>query len=214
MKEQWLLWKNKFEQVDVKRRRIWFVVALFLIVYLGFWFGVRPALEVIQTERTQQQRQQVLIEQIEREVASVETRLAGDPQAAQRSRLEQLQQRLVQVNQQLNQEANYVSAADNRALLKALLNQARGVKVVSAQALPAEQVYQDTETADAAIYRHRLQLVIKGNYFALANYLQQLEQLDWSFYWQRLDYKVLQAPEAEATIEIYTISLERDYVAS
>ncbi|RWU11195.1 hypothetical protein EGC76_06550 [Pseudidiomarina gelatinasegens] len=214
MKEQWLLWKNKFEQVDVKRRRIWFVVALFLIVYLGFWFGVRPALEVIQTERTQQQRQQVLIEQIEREVASVETRLAGDPQAAQRSRLEQLQQRLVQVNQQLNQEANYVSAADNRALLKALLNQARGVKVVSAQALPAEQVYQDTETAEAAIYRHRLQLVVKGNYFALANYLQQLEQLDWSFYWQRLDYKVLQAPEAEATIEIYTISLERDYVAS
>ncbi len=86
MKEQWLLWKNKFEQVDVKRRRIWFVVALFLIVYLGFWFGVRPALEVIQTERTQQQRQQVLIEQIEREVASVETRLAGDPQAAQRTR--------------------------------------------------------------------------------------------------------------------------------
>ena len=214
MKEQWLLWKNKFEQVDVKRRRIWFVVALFLIVYLGFWFGVRPALEVIQTERTQQQRQQVLIEQIEREVASVETRLAGDPQAAQRSRLEQLQQRLVQVNQQLNQEANYVSAADNRALLKALLNQARGVKVVSAQALPAEQVYQDTETAEAAIYRHRLQLVVKGNYFALANYLQQLEQVDWSFYWQRLDYKVLQAPEAEATIEIYTISLERDYVAS
>ncbi|WP_417658662.1 hypothetical protein [Pseudidiomarina sp.] len=214
MKEQWLLWKNKFEQVDVKRRRIWFAVALFLIAYLGFWFGVRPALEVIQTERTQQQRQQALIEQIEQEVAAVDTRLAGDPQAAQRSRLEQLQQRLVQVNQQLNQEANYVSAADNRALLKALLNQARGVKVVSAQALPAEQVYQDTETTDAAIYRHHLQLVITGNYFALTNYLQQLEQLDWSFYWQRLDYKVLQAPEAEATIEIYTISLERDYVAS
>lgn len=214
MKEQWQLWKNKFEQVDVKRRRIWFVVALFLIVYLGFWFGVRPALEIIQTERAQQQRQQVLIEQIEQEVTSVEARLAGDPQGAQRRRLEQLQQRLVQVNQQLNQEANYVSAADNRALLKALLNQARGVKVVSAQALPAEQVYQDTETADAAIYRHRLQLIVKGNYFALANYLQQLEQLDWSFYWQRLDYQALQAPEAEATIEIYTISLERDYVAS
>jgi MSHA biogenesis protein MshJ len=214
MKAQWQQWQAKFEQADPKRRRIWFAVIVLMILYLGFWVGARPALDLIQAEHNKQQQVQGQIAQLQGEINSVDARLAGDPQAAQRQRLEQLQQRLVQINQRLNQEANYVSAADNRALLKALLNEAKGVKVTSAQALPAELVYQDAENEDSAIYRHRLQLTVQGRYFALADYLQQLEQLDWSFYWQRLDYKVLNAPNAEAVIEIYTISLERDYVAS
>lgn len=214
MKQQWLQWQEKFEQADPKRRRLWFVVLVLMILYLGFWVGARPALEVIDAETTKQQQVAAQIAQLEREIEQVNTRLAGDPQAAQRQRLEQLQQRLVQTNQRLNQEANYVSATDNRALLKALLNEAKGVKVTSAQALPAELIYQDAENEQSAIYRHRLQLTVHGSYFALAGYLQQLEQLDWSFYWQRLDYEVLEAPNAEAVIEIYTISLERDYVAS
>jgi|SRR5690554_1482509 len=214
MKQQWLQWQTKFEQADPKRRRVWFIVIVLTILYLGFWVGARPAFESIQSEQAKQQRVQQQINQFTQEINQVESRLAGNPQAAQRMRLEQLQQRLLQIEQQLNDEANYVSAADNRALLKALLNQARGVKVMSAQALPAERIYQDAENQDSAIYRHRLQLAVQGNFFALANYLQQLEQLEWSFYWQRLDYKVMEAPQAEATIEIYTISLEQDYVAS
>lgn len=214
MKEQWLQWQSKFEQTDPKRRRVWLIVIILMTLYLGFWVGARPALETIRAEQAKQQRVQQQISQLNQEINGVDARLAGDPQAAQRNRLDQLQQRLLQIEQQLNQEANYVSAADNRALLKALLNQARGVKVMSAQALPAERVYQDAENQDSAIYRHRLQLAVRGNFFALADYLEQLEQLAWSFYWQRLDYKVLDAPNAEAVIEIYTISLERDYVAS
>lgn len=214
MKQQWLQWQQKFEAVDAKRRRIWFIAALFLIVYLSYWFGFRPALDVIQAEKTKQEMQQSQVDQLSREIKQIDQRLAGDPQAAQRRRLEQLQASLLEVDQQLNQEANYVSAADNRALLRALLNQASKVKVQSAQALPAELIYQDEMNQDTGIFRHRLQLVIRGNYFSLSNYLQQLEKLEWSFYWQRLDYNVLQAPEAELTLEIYTISLERDYVAS
>lgn len=214
MKEQWLKWQKKFETVETKRRRVWFFAALFLIIYLSYWFGLRPALEMIQAEAAKQQMQQSQIDQLSREVKQLEQRLAGDPQAAQRRRLEQLQASLLQVDQQLNQEANYVSAADNRALLRALLDQASNVKVQSAEALPAELIYQDEMSQDTGIFRHRLQLVIRGNYFSLSNYLQQLEKLNWSFYWQRLDYHVLEAPDAELTLEIYTISLERDYVAS
>lgn len=214
MKERWLKWQKQFEAVETKRRRVWFFAALFLIIYLSYWFGLRPALEMIQAETAKQQMQQSQIDQLSREVTQIEQRLAGDPQAAQRRRLEQLQASLLQVDQQLNQEANYVSAADNRALLRALLDQASNVKVQSAEALPAELIYQDEVNQDTGIFRHRLQLVIRGNYFSLSNYLQQLEKLNWSFYWQRLDYHVLQAPDAELTLEIYTISLERDYVAS
>lgn len=214
MKEQWLKWQQKFESVDVKRRRIWFLAIIFLILYLSYWVGVRPALEIIAEERAKQQTQQAQIAQVSQEITQLQQRLAGDPQAEQLRRLEQLQARLLEVNQQLNREANYVSAADNRALLRELLNQASSVKVQSAQALPAELIYQDEVDEETGIFRHRLQLVIRGNFYSLSNYLQQLQQLDWSFYWQRLDYKVLEAPEAELTIEIYTISLERDYVAS
>lgn len=214
MKEQWLQWQTKFDGIELKRRRMWFIVAVIFVLYVSYWFGMRPALETITSEQAKQQGQQAQIDQFSAEVQQLQQLLNADPQANQRRRLEQLQARLLQVSQELNQEANYVSAADNRALLRELLNQAGDVEVQSAQALPAELVYQDEVDQDAGIFRHRLQLVLRGDYASLSRYLQRLEQLTWSFYWQRLDYKVLEPPAAELTIEIYTISLERDYVAS
>lgn len=214
MREQWLQWQKKFEGIELKRRRMWFIVAVFLVLYISYWFGMRPALEVITSEQIKQQDQQAQFEQVSQEVKELEQLLNADPQETQRRRLEQLQARLLQISRELNQEANYVSAADNRALLRELLNQASNVEVQSAQALPAELVYQDEVDQEAGIFRHRLQLVIRGDYASLSGYLQRLEQLTWSFYWQRLDYKVMEPPAAELTIEIYTISLERDYVAS
>lgn len=125
-----------------------------------------------------------------------------------------LQARLSELNQRLQAETNYVSATDNRELLKALLGNAGALEVQSAQALPAERVYGDGEATAGAIYKHRLQLVFSGNYNEIVNYFQRLEQLPWSFYWQRMDYEVQEHPTADVLLEIYTLSLERDYVAS
>lgn len=212
--QQWQQWQQQFLLLPQGRRKFWFALAVAVVVYLGVWLVLLPTQEQLATERQIQRQQQQQISIFEQELAAVRARLAGDPKAELKSRRGQLQERLDRLEAQLNAEANYISASDNKALLRALLDSASGIKVQSAQALPPERVYQDAQDDTTAIYKHRLQLSVTGDFFAVRNYLNRLEQLDWNFYWQKLDYRVKQAPQAEVTIEIYTLSLERDYVAS
>ncbi len=211
---RWQELQVKFNSLPQQRRKFWFGLTLVFIAYLGIWVVLLPQWQAYQAEQAKLQEQLTTNRLIATQIEAIDIRLSGDPLAPLKAKLGELQEQLNEVNRKLQSETNYVSAADNRELLKALLSNATELEVKSAQALPAERVYGDGEATAGAIYKHRLQLVLRGNYNQTFNYFQQLEQLPWSFYWQRLDYRVDQHPEAEITLEIYTLSLERDYVAS
>ncbi len=211
---RWQELQVKFNSLPQQRRKFWFGLTLVFIAYLGIWVVLLPQWQAYQAEQAKLQQQLTTNRLIATQIEAIDIRLSGDPLAPLKAKLSELQEQLNEVNRKLQSETNYVSAADNRELLKALLSNATELEVKSAQALPAERVYGDGEATAGAIYKHRLQLVLRGNYNQTFNYFQQLEQLPWSFYWQRLDYRVDQHPEAEITLEIYTLSLERDYVAS
>ncbi|MDN7124265.1 hypothetical protein [Pseudidiomarina terrestris] len=214
MKARWQQLQLKFNELPLSRRKFWFVLTLIFIAYLGLWVALLPTWQTYKTEQTKLKQQQSRVELLQQQLQAVEIRLAGDPQAPLRTKLSELEQRLAQLNSRLRAETNYVSAADNRQLLKALLGSAGALEVQSAQALPAERVYGDGEATAGAIYKHRLQLILRGDYNEIYRYFLKLEQLPWSFYWQRMDYEVKEHPDATLLLEIYTLSLERDYVAS
>lgn len=204
----------KFNGLPLQRRKFWFALTLLFVIYLGAWVVLAPQWQAYQAEQAKLEQQMATNRLTATQIEAIDIRLAGDPQAPLKTKLAELQTQLNEVNARLQSETNYVSAADNRELLKALLSSASELEVQSAQALPAERVYGDGEATAGAIYKHRLQLVLRGNYNQTFAYFKRLEQLPWSFYWQRLDYRVNEHPQAEITLEIYTLSLERDYVAS
>ncbi|CAB0150574.1 hypothetical protein PSI9734_01013 [Pseudidiomarina piscicola] len=212
--KQWQQLQLRFNEMPMGRRKFWVVLTLIFILYLGVWVVLLPSWQTYKTEQTQLTQQQSRVALLQQQIEAVDLRLAGDPKAPLRNKLADLRERLGELNQRLQSETNYVSAADNRELLKALLGHASALEVQSAQALPAERVYGDGEATAGAIYKHRLQLVVRGSYNEIHNYFERLEHLPWSFYWQRMDYEVSAHPEAEVLLEIYTLSLERDYVAS
>lgn len=210
----WQELQVKFNGLPQQRRKFWFALTLLFVVYLGAWVVLAPQWQAYQAEQAKLEQQMTANRLTVTQIEAIDIRLAGDPQAPLKNKLAELQTQLNEVNTRLQSETNYVSAADNRELLKALLSNASELEVQSAQALPAERVYGDGEATAGAIYKHRLQLVLRGNYNQTFAYFKRLEQLPWSFYWQRLDYRVSEHPQAEITLEIYTLSLERDYVAS
>lgn len=62
------------------------------------------------------------------------------------------------------------------------------------------------------LYRHGIKLKLKGNYFALRDYLQQLEGLSWQFFWKDFHYKLMEYPNSELEIEIYSLSTKRVFI--
>jgi MSHA biogenesis protein MshJ len=211
---QWDDLQNKFNELPAQRRRFWLVLSVIFVMYLGAYILLFPVWKDYQTSSAQTEQQQQRLNLLRQQLEAVEIRLAGEPKAPLQRRLGNLQEQIAVTNQRLQNETNYVSAADNRRLLQALLASASELSVKAAQVLPAEKVYSDGVGEQNAIYKHRLQLVFSGEYQEVYHYFRQLEELPWSFYWQRMDYDVVEYPEAQIILEIYTLSLEPDYVAS
>ncbi len=73
-------------------------------------------------------------------------------------------------------------------------------------------VNSDESQQALGLYRHGIKIKLKGNYFALRDYLVQLEGLSWQFFWQSFQYKLLNHPNSELEIEIYSLSTKRVFI--
>ena len=69
----------------------------------------------------------------------------------------------------------------------------------------------DKEPANA-IYKHGIQLTVRGNYLDLLAYLKEIEALPVRIYWDKLDLSVLEYPSANLQVTLYTVSLDKTWM--
>ena len=62
------------------------------------------------------------------------------------------------------------------------------------------------------LFQHGLLLVVEGDFFSIQNYLEEIESLEWRFYWKRFDYLVQEFPTAKVEIELYTLSTSKAFI--
>ena len=61
-------------------------------------------------------------------------------------------------------------------------------------------------------YRHGLRIEFNGDYLTTLDYLRSLEDLEWGFFWDNFKLTVNEYPDATASIEIFTLSLNKDWI--
>lgn len=164
--------------------------------------------------------------------------VAASP-GSQRQLKTQEVQRLRQENDRLDQElrrvtANLVTPQQMTTLLQQILEQTDGLhlrKVTSLGSSPLvldekpdtktdkkatkdkdDKTENDTDNPAHTVYRHGLQIVFDGNFFATLEYLRKLERLKWNFIWDDIKFEVKQYPEATTTLSLYTISLDKNWI--
>lgn len=55
-------------------------------------------------------------------------------------------------------------------------------------------------------FEHTLAIKFRGDYFATLAYMKDIAKLNWSIYWDSLNYSVTKYPEAEVTLQIRALS--------
>lgn len=108
--------------------------------------------------------------------------------------------------------------ADDRLTLDALRNE-DAEPIISERrtdqgARASSSAGEDAERAASMprVYRHRVEVVARGEYFALLAYLQRLQGLDWQFQWDALHVEVVDYPTARARISLSTLSLAEGWI--
>jgi MSHA biogenesis protein MshJ len=150
--------------------------------------------------------------------------MEDDPAARQQLRRDDLKKQIEDVNRELAQIEG--SAPKIGSLVRDMLATNPGVTLVSVKTLPVQVVIQPTVakaskpgdpiptpaneagagTSAAGVYRHSLEVSIRGNYLALLPYLEKLQRSPAHLTWSEAKLDATTYPEAVLTIVVFTLS--------
>jgi MSHA biogenesis protein MshJ len=202
MKRYWQRIAASIDDMALRQRGMLFATMSLAVVALAYVALIDPVLV----------RQKSLIERAKRDqsqLAAVRAQIEGllkeqevDPEQAA---LRELEQRVAEVEQALAAKKHGFAAATRLpTLLKELLGQGRPVKLEALRVLPATQVESGEE-----LFRHGVEMTLRGTYFDLLQYLADLEKLPAGLLWGSAELQVEQYPEVRLTVQVYTVSPQR-----
>jgi len=239
MKQQWQQFALKFDALSVRERIMVFGASAALLIFMVVYLFVDPLL----TRRkaladTIAQRQQA-VAAIDVEMAQRMAAHAGDPNQQDRIRLERIRQEVQQMRQSLQATQNGLVAPERIVpMLQQLLKQQANLRLVSLAtlpsgamgqgghvatkaapsapaAVPAGQSPADAEPAKAPalLYRHGVEIVLRGNYLDMVNYMDAVEAMPAHVFWGKVNMQVEQYPNATLSLTLYTLSLDEKWIA-
>jgi MSHA biogenesis protein MshJ len=127
----------------------------------------------------------------------------------ERATLEGLKKQIAEVN------AFYGPAGATNSevgqLLKELLDVSPGLTLVSIKTLPVSQfsaIDDKVAGSDAqkALYKHGVEVSVRGNYMALLSYMQHLQKYPRSLFWSQAKLDVSAYPVSVLNLVIYSLS--------
>lgn len=212
---QFQQWAERFNQLQQREKIFIWLGSILLTFWLIFvyllepgWNDINKGKQQLQSLQRQQQDSQLLATQLREQ-------LAVDQDKAYREQLEQLQLQQQQLNAQIQQSASHFIAAEQMvSLLQNVLQQSNSVQLVSLNTSAPVPVKLQGQAEDepALLFQHELKLVVSGQYNNLFSVLQKMEQLPWLVSWTALEYQVTEYPHAQMTIQLGTVSEQKDVI--
>jgi len=243
MKQQWQKFALKFDALSVRERAMVFGASAALLIFMVFYLFVDPqaARRKALTDTIAQRQQAVAA--TDAEVAQRMAAHAGDPDQQDRVRLERIRQEVQQRRHALQSTQNGLVAPERIVpMLQQLLKQQANLRLVSLTTLPSGAMGQGGHVAakaavpasaaeaapapagqapaepepaksPAVLYRHGVEIVLRGNYLDMVNYMDAVEAMPAHVFWGKVNMKVEQYPNATLSLTLYTLSLDEKWIA-
>ncbi|NQZ81757.1 MAG: hypothetical protein HRT52_12145 [Colwellia sp.] len=228
--EQWQAYADKFLKITPREQ---YLILLSGLVIIGFaFFNLAIESNILKSRQLDKNIAQLSADNKSKSsnISIFEQALRSDPNAAIRQQVLTYENKLTKVDTELlTLTSELIDPIQMRHALLELLKVKKGVSLLSFQLVGAESVVTSTVNQDAdrtksneadltdnapslSLYRHGIKLKLKGNYFQLRDYLTQLEEMSWTFFWQKFDYKLQEYPISELEIEMYSLSTKKEFI--
>lgn len=219
MKQRLQLLAGRIDALSLRERAMLFAGATAAIVFLLYALFLNPQLVRQQTLRAELAQQQDNIAGIDREIGQLLQAFAQDPDAATRARLAAIAADTEQLAGKLRAMQNGLVAPERMApLLETILKSNGKLRLVSMKTLAASPLGDAAGPAAAApspaalLYRHGVQIAVRGSYLDMVDYMDALEAMPTQLFWGRAELAVDEYPSATLTLTLYTLSLDRKWI--
>ena len=205
MKQHWQRFAARIDEMTLRQRAMLFATVSLVVVAFAQVALIEPLL----------QRQKTLIERSTRDesqLAAVRAQIEGLLKEDQHDSKDPAQLAVLQLEARLAELEKSLAArkgafvAPNRLpeLLKNLLGPGRAIRLESLRTVPAVQVQSGAE-----LYRHGLEMTLRGTYFDLMQYLSELEKMPARLLWGGVELQVDKYPEVRLSVQVHTLSTQR-----
>ena len=229
MKARWIQLSARFMAMPQRERYLLPGALCFAILMLGHLLLIEPARKqqrLLQAQYSQESNELIVAQT---QLKALHARLAN-PDAELHTQLADLRTQTRAADDQFKQlQSSLVPAHEMSQWLAGLLQAQRGLQLTGLRTLPVSSVA-DLVAAKAApaasaasspgdnntprdtwLYRHGVEVTLRGNYADLHAYLKTLEQLPRRVYWGELKINAQDSPAVVMTLTVYTISLEKTW---
>lgn len=209
---------KKFATLSRRERWIIALIAAALLV------AVLQLLVVDVLSQKQQKRKQELeqlstqMERMQQDIKILTFALQVGPDREERQRIIDLELDINRVRTRLMGELDKLVAAEQVPnLMKEMLVLERKVKLVSLKNLPVEKLVEQKRSKNqirgrSGLYKHSFEMVVRGRYLDVYQFLMKVQNASWQFFWDEMDYKVNNFPLAEVKFVVSTLSTNEAWI--
>jgi MSHA biogenesis protein MshJ len=212
------------DAMALRERAMFFgAVALVLMTMLQV-FLLNPVL----SRRNQLSAQ---IAQQEDETKAIQARIQAlvrpkvpDQDALNRDRLKSLREQMAQLERQFEQQQKQFVAPEKMAsMLESMIGKNRKLQLITLRTLPGTGLSSGAGASAGAggraqaggareVFRHTVELSVRGSYFDLLDYLAALERMPQRVFWDGFELSVAQYPQSVLKLTIYTLSPDKSWL--
>lgn len=217
----WTTLAGRVDAMTLRERAMIFAALVLVIVLPAYAFVIEPAFKTQRELLARIHQNQSQAESARREIQKL-LGASDDAVAGEGAKLRALQARIAQTEKAIETaQGRLVAPQRIPELLRDVLARHGDVKLVSLRVVPGAPVgatpapapagvpadaKSAASPAQAAFYRHGLEIAVRGDYFALLRYIADLEKLPWALIWGDLAFEVRRHPEIELRFTLYTLS--------
>lgn len=228
MKLQWQEYSDKYLQMTSREQILILLTGVVAIFFIISYLFIDEKSEKIVTYDKRSASMQSTIKGLDYSIQAYQDALKEDPEVDIIQQIELLESKLTSLDKQLLMlTTELISPVEMREALLKLLKLQPGVSLLSFELIGAEPLLNmkteqtNTENGIQAptpeqlgvnLYKHGIKIKLTGEYFQLRNYLRQLEQLPWKFFWQDFQLVVKEYPNNEVDIVIYSLGLNKEFI--
>jgi MSHA biogenesis protein MshJ len=218
MKQQLQKYADSIDAMALRERAMFFGAVALVIMTLLQVFLLNPVLSRRNQLSAQIAQQEDETKSMQAQIEVLVRPTAPDQDALNRDRLKNLREETAQVELRFQeQQKQFVAPEKMVSLLANMVGKNRKLQLVSLRNLPSVGLSTGAAANSAAgareVYRHTVELSVKGSYFDLLEYVAALEGLPQRVFWDGFELNVAQYPQSVLKLTIYTLSPEKSWLA-
>jgi len=225
-------WQERYEAFSLRERVL--IFAAFVVLTFMAWDAMLLSPQEIKQKKILSEMDSLSqqLESISNQVNAMTEKLRGKETQHIQARIGELRDLLSGLERkQHDLTVEFIHPEQMATVLRDMLSNETSLKLTRLESLGAQPLFPQTEdqkleTVDGVkkgslkrtkeqrpnIYKHGMRVEFEGNFMSTLAYLQALESMPWRFYWDNVEYQVLEFPVARIVITVHTLSLYEDWI--